>query len=210
MECLVSASLGPARRSWPCEFRLGETGRGVSRQSTIFVLRENEMKKSVRFSKDTKQRIIDEYLASTGLNTFRADEFVDWLADQPDHEAYAAFYGMTDEHAARQYRIDMARDMASGLRIVAKTEVIESGVTSVKVTEYPAYISPVKGRKDGGGYEPFDPSDEDAQAELRRQAGVQLAAWLNRYRGSAENIGLDMTPIEDMVRVLRDEKEEAA
>ena len=168
------------------------------------------MKKSVRFSKDTKQRIIDEYLASTGLNTFRADEFVDWLADQPDHEAYSAFYGMTDQHAARQYRIDMARDMASGLRIVAKTEVIESGVTSVKVTEYPAYISPVKGRKDGGGYEPFDPSDEDAQAELRRQAGVQLAAWLNRYRGSAENIGLDMTPIEDMVRVLRDEKEEAA
>ena len=71
-----------SRRSWPCEFRLGETGRGVSRQSTIFVLRENEMKKSVRFSKDTKQRIIDEYLASTGLNTFRADEFVDWLANQ--------------------------------------------------------------------------------------------------------------------------------
>jgi|TARA_Y100000114_G_C11563062_1_gene232719 hypothetical protein len=168
------------------------------------------MKKSVRFSKDTKQRIIDEYLASTGLNTYRADEFVDWLANQPEHEAYAAFYGMTDEHAARQYRIDMARDMASGLRIVAKTEVIESGVSTIKVTEYPAYISPVKGRKDGGGYEPFDPSDEEAQAELRRQAGVQLAAWLNRYRGSAENIGLDMTPIEDMVRVLRDEKEEAA
>ena len=34
MECLVSASFGPARRSWPCEFRLGETGRGVSRRSS--------------------------------------------------------------------------------------------------------------------------------------------------------------------------------
>ena len=59
----------------------------------------------------------------------------------------------------------------------------------------------------GGGYEPFDPESEESQAELRRQAGVQLAAWLNRYRGAAEHIGLDMTPIEEMATILRDEKE---
>ena len=43
--------------------------------------------------------------------------------------------------------------------------------------------------------------------ELRKQAGVQLAAWLNRYRGAAENIGLDLTPVENLVKVLRDEDE---
>ena len=48
------------------------------------------------FAKKTKQRIIDEYLQATGLNIYKPDEFVDWLAEQPDHEVYDAFYGMGD------------------------------------------------------------------------------------------------------------------
>ena len=161
------------------------------------------------FAKKTKQRIIDEYLQITGLNIYKPDEFVDWLATQPEHELYDAFYGMDDSVAARNWRIDKARQMASGLRIVVKQEdVKKSDVISIKVTEYPAYISPVATRKSGGGYEPFDPDDEDAQYELRKQAGVTLAAWLNRYRGSAENIGLDLTSVEYIVRVLRDDRDE--
>ena len=70
------------------------------------------------FARKTKQRIIDEYLQATGLNIFKADEFVDWLATQPEHEMYDAFYGIDDSTAARNWRIDMARRMASGLRIV--------------------------------------------------------------------------------------------
>lgn len=160
------------------------------------------------FSKKTKQKIIDDYLQNTGANMFVPSEFVDWLAGHPEHEAYEAFYSMDDYEAARQYRIEMARRLASGLRIVARTETVESDVVSIKVTEYPAYISPVARRKDGGGYEPFDPDNEAAQAELRRQAGVALAAWLQRFRGCAENVGLDMTPLEEMAVILRDEKEE--
>ena len=162
------------------------------------------------FSKKTKQRIMDDYLNATGRNTYDPKEFVMWLKDQPDHEAHRAFWGTSDEEAAMQWRIDLARRFASGLRIVAKTEVIESEVRRIKVTEYPAYISPVTTRRQGGGYEPFDPESEESQAELRRQAGVQLAAWLNRYRGAAEQIGLDMTPLEKMAMILRDEKEEDA
>jgi len=163
------------------------------------------------FARKTKQRIIDDYLQATGYNIFKADEFVDWLANQPEHEMYSAFYGTDDATAARQWRIDMARRMASGLRIVVKQEEVQqSSVVSIKVAEYPAYISPVSKRREGGGYEPFDPNDEASQEELRRQAGVALAAWLNRFRGSAEHIGLDMTPIENIVLVLRDDKEETA
>lgn len=162
------------------------------------------------FARKTKQRIIDEYLQATGLNIFKADEFVDWLATQPEHEMYDAFYGIDDSTAARNWRIDMARRMASGLRIVVKQEEVQqSEVVSIKVAEYPAYISPVAKRKEGGGYERFDPKDEASQEELRRQAGVWLAGWLNRYRGAAEHIGLDMTPIEDIVRILRDDKDQA-
>ena len=113
------------------------------------------------FARKTKQRIIDDYLQATGYNIFKADEFVDWLANQPEHEMYNAFYGTDDATAARQWRIDMARRMASGLRIVVKQEEVQqSSVVSIKVAEYPAYISPVSKRKEGGGYEPFDPDDE--------------------------------------------------
>ena len=161
------------------------------------------------FARKTRQRIILGYLADTGRNMFVPEEFVTWLLDHPEHEMYKAFHGRDDE-LLWQAKLDLARHLASGLRIVVKQEdVQQSDVVSIKVAEYPAYISPVAKRKEGGGYEPFDPDDEASQEELRRQAGVALAAWLNRFRGSAEHIGLDMTPIEDIVRILRNDKDEA-
>ena len=161
------------------------------------------------FARKTRQRIILGYLADTGRNMFVPEEFVTWLLDHPEHEMYKAFHGRDDE-LLWQAKLDLARQLASGLRIVVKQEEVQqSEVVSIKVAEYPAYISPVAQRKEGGGYEPFDPDDEASQEELRRQAGVALAAWLNRFRGSAEHIGLDMTPIENIVRILRDDKDEA-
>ena len=153
------------------------------------------------FQKKDRQRIVDGYLQVTGRNMFVPGEFVDWLGGQPDHEAYGWFYGMDDTEAARQYRIDLARRMASGLRIVVSdTEVVTN---TIVVREYPAYVSPLAGRREGGGYAPFDPRSEIDQAELRRQAGVSLTTWLGRYRGCAENIGLSVGPLEEMARVLR-------
>ena len=72
------------------------------------------------FPKKERQRIIDEYLAASGRNMFIPREFVDWLRDYPDHEAYDWFYGMDDAEAAQQHRIQLARQMASGLRIVVQ------------------------------------------------------------------------------------------
>lgn len=153
------------------------------------------------FPKSERQRIVDEYLQATGRNMFVPGEFVDWLAGQPQHEAYEWFYALDDTAAARQYRIDLARRMASGLRLVVSD--VETATQTIVVREYPAYISPVSGRREGGGYAPFDPRSEIDQAELRRQAAVSLAAWLNRYRGAAENIGLDVGPLEEMTQALR-------
>jgi len=158
-----------------------------------------------KFNKKTRQKIVDDYLNDTGKNTFKADEFVLWLETQPDHPAYNAFHGRDDE-LLWQAKLNLARQLASGLRIIVKSEVIESEMPSIKVTEYPAYISPVANRKLGGGYEAFDPDSSKSQEELRRQAGVYLAGWLNRYRGCAEHINVNLKPIEDIVRLLRDDK----
>lgn len=136
------------------------------------------------FTSKDRQRIIDGYLSETGRNMFVASEFIDWLEGHPDHEAYDWFFGIDDAEAARQHRIHLARKMASGLRIKAKMETTEANVVQITEREYPAYVSPMDGRKSGGGYARFDPDDPEAMAELRRQGAVALRSWLDRYAGS--------------------------
>lgn len=143
-----------------------------------------------------RQAIIDDYLTQTGRNMFSAPEFVDWLEGQPQHEAYEWFFGMDDAEAARQHRIALARRMASGLRIVANVETTQSQVVHITEREYPAYVSPVDGRKSGGGYERFDPNDPAAMAELRRQGATALSSWLARYRGAFGDA--DLTALEEI------------
>lgn len=45
-----------------------------------------------QFTKADRQRIIDSYLSETGRNMFVPGEFIDWLADNEDHEAYDWFF----------------------------------------------------------------------------------------------------------------------
>lgn len=143
-----------------------------------------------------RQAIIDGYLAETGRNLFNAAEFIDWLEGQPDHEAHPWFFGMDDATAARQHRIALARRMASGLRIQAKVETKEARVVQITEREYPAYVSPVAGRKHGGGYERFDPQDKESMAELQRQGRIALQSWLDRYGGAFASA--DLTALEEI------------
>ena len=64
-------------------------------------------------------------------------------------------------------------------------------------------------RKSGGGYEAFDPDNEQAKT-LRRQAAVGLYSWLNRYRGCVEHVGIDVSSIENIAEELRGNKEDVA
>lgn len=166
-----------------------------------------------KFNKKTKQKIIDDYLNATGRNSFVPEEFVTWLADKPDHVAYKAFHGQ-DEHLLWQAKLQLARQFVSGLRIVVREEVVTNSSRSIDVVErtveYPAMISPTQSRKQGGGYVSFDPQSPQAQAELRKQAGIALAGWLDRFRGCAEHAGVDLSHIEDTIRVLRDDAAVAA
>lgn len=156
-------------------------------------------------TKKDRQRIIDDYLSKSGRNMFVPAEFVDWLQERPEHEAYEAFFGTTDAVAAREYRTQMARKMASGLRIVARQEdARKAAVVSISVREYPAFVSPVAGRKTGGGYEPFDPDNAAQLAELVEQGRASLRGWLARYRGAFEEAGVDLSDIEKIAIVDRD------
>lgn len=163
-----------------------------------------------KFTSKDRQRIIDEYLASTRRNMFVAGEFIDWLGRNPGHEAYEWFFSKSDTEAAREYRIGLARQMASGLRITLKVSDTPKSSVSVKVREFPALVSPISGRKSGGGYQSFDPSDAVLVAELRRQAVQSLTAWLNRYRGVMEAGGTDLSQIEALAVSIEKSLESAA
>jgi hypothetical protein len=142
---------------------------------------------------------------------FVPSEFIDWLGDNPKHEAYDWFYGMADAEAAREYRIALARRMASGLRIVAQVSVAPDSAQVVQFStrEFPAYVSPVSGRKDGGGYSPFNPDDPVLMDELRCQGAQALRSWLERYRGAAEAAGIDVVPIEHIAGAMHRERSAA-
>jgi hypothetical protein len=146
------------------------------------------------FKQKTRQRIIDGYLAATGRNLFQPREFVEWLADKPDHEAYPIIFAKSDGEAALEYRIDIARRMAAGLRVTVTHSETVNRVVQVTTREYPAYVSPMAHRRGGGGYQPF--SEEDHMAELRAQGRVALRGWLERYRGAFEADGVGLSGVE--------------
>jgi hypothetical protein len=134
------------------------------------------------FTKRDRQKIIDDYLQNSGENMFVASAFIDWLSDKPEHQAYPWFFAKDDATAAREYRIGLARQMASGLRIVSVVSTTDAAnVVHIVTHEYPAYVSPMAGRRTGGGYERFDPEDAEHIAELQRQGARALRSWLDRY-----------------------------
>lgn len=157
------------------------------------------------FSKAERQAIIDDYLQESGANQFVPGDFVDWLQQRPDHIAWPWFFEAGDEVAAREHRIGIARQMASGLRITA--QVMAAPETSAPavftVREFPALISPVAGRKSGGGYQPFDPDDGPSMRELQQQGASALRSWVARYRGAAEAAGADLAPLEEIAALMQ-------
>jgi len=144
------------------------------------------------FTKDTRQRIINEYLNDTGRNMYIPADFVEYIQERPEHEAYAFIFGKTDKEAAHQYRVDLARDFARGLRIKVEVQETKSKVSSVKVREYPSFISPVENRREGGGYQAFDPNSPEMRAELMRQGITSLTAWIERFGDTFETEGIQI------------------
>lgn len=148
-----------------------------------------------------KQKVIDDYLASSGRNQFVPAEFLGWLKEQPEHECYEVFFGISDAEAAFAYREDLVRRWVSGLRIVVKHEDAHvKNVGTIEVSEYslPLAHSPVENRRDGGGYVRTDPNDPEHLAELARQGAVALASWIERYRGTANLLGIEVEGLEQV------------
>ena len=158
------------------------------------------------FDRTYRQKIIDEYLNATGNNHFVPGEFLEWLEPQEDHRVWSVFFGKSDEEAAHQYRLSVARQFVAGLRIVVHSQS-ETGPVSVMV---PAFISPVSERRAGGGYVSVDVREHDTTQELCRQAAADLDRWIKRWGGTAALAGVDIKAANEIAGALAARGVEAA
>ena len=167
-----------------------------------------------RFGKKDREKIINDYLNQTGRNSYVPAEFVDWIQNKPDHPVYKLFGFEDDEKMALKYRIQMARQFATGCKITVQykdlpTETIDISdsitVVDEKVVRFPTFISPIDGRAQGGGYQRFDLNNPEVVAELCRQSCRELRAWINRHEGICTLKSIDIETLSEIADSLESE-----
>lgn len=141
-----------------------------------------------RFTKAFRQQIIREYAENNG-GIFDPAGFLEACRD-PEHPAHS-WFEWDDDKAALEYRLDQARDFARGLKITFEVRTVAGGKMRIRQATAPLALSPIDGRKDGGGYYLTDPQNEAHLEELRKQAAQSLRWFLMRYHSVIEQSGID-------------------
>ena len=133
---------------------------------------------AIRFTKNDRQAIIDDYLNKTGRNSYVPSEFIQWLRDKPDHKVYDTFFGTSDAEMADKHRENLARNLASGLRITIKVSELPmpQNTDSIKVetVTVPSMVSPINSRANGGGYIAVDVQDTNTMHELCKRIDAEF------------------------------------
>lgn len=160
------------------------------------------------FTKEIRQEILDEYTARHG--EFSPAGFLrEVRASNGSHPAWS-WFEWDDGKAAEEHRVWQSRMFVQGLKIKFEIETSSSKVSKIEVREAPAYLSPVDRRAEGGGYYPFDPSNDAHRQELARQASQSLETWMRRYGGIFELMGGNLKTIQKARIVLEGKKVDAA
>ncbi|MDF2809310.1 MAG: hypothetical protein K0S56_341 [Microvirga sp.] len=144
-----------------------------------------------RFTKERRQEIVREF-ALRHNGQFNPGLFLDEVREKGvEHPAYEWFEWDRDK-AAHAYQVEQARDFARDLRVSFKVEEIgRKGTILVREAPMPMVLSPIGGRRDGGGYVLVDPDDPAHMTEHCRQAALALRAWLTRYQAALIHVGRD-------------------
>ena len=167
-----------------------------------------------RFTKALRQEIIRDFCFRYNAE-FDARLFEQEVRETgPSHPAYEWFTWDSDR-AAHEHRVWQAREFASGLKVAFTIEEIgRNQSVRVREIEMPFLVSPMDGRRAGGGYYLSDPSSPEQMAEFCRQAAMDGARWLRRYEAAFVHAGASVAVIERQLKLLEaaapEEREEAA
>lgn len=154
------------------------------------------------FTKEQRQQIIRDFCLRRNMD-FDARLFAKEVRDTgPEHPAYD-WFEWDDGKAAEEFRIWQAREFSRGLRVSFQIEEVgRSGTIRVREVSVPMLVSPLDGRRAGGGYFLTDPEDPSHMAELCKQAATDLRRWLRRYEGALAHAGGSVSVIERQLRLL--------
>lgn len=163
----------------------------------------------MRYSKKLRRQIVEEF-ASRHDGEWSPELFLQEVRAQgEDHPAYEWFEWDKDK-AAYAHWTWQARQFGDGIIVSRRVEEMrpESQI-SIRHVEVPLAVSPVAGRKDGGGYYIFDPQNQEHMEELCRQAARDLKAWIKRYRAAVIHAEGSVEAIEDQIHSLEAVEERA-
>ena len=156
----------------------------------------------MNMNKPYRQKVINSYLNDSGYNKFEANEFLNFIIENPDwnKDVYKLFFPSGDkdlnEHGyqkdAWENKKLKARQFTHGLTIQVEKPTIIKGDTVAKIYTYPKLISPVEDRKSGGGYVVVDPNDLEHQHEMGRQAINYLKNFKKKYGSYCEDINVSL------------------
>ena len=169
------------------------------------------MAKRRKFTVSLRQEIIEEFAARHG-GQYDPALFFEEVRDQGrQHRAHDWFmWNRTD--AAYQYNLWQARAFAQGVKVSFTVTNVGGGSFTM---DAPMVISPLSGRKGGGGYTTMDPENEEHVAELSRQGAASLRSWIARYKFCLQHAEIPVAPFEQAAARLEeigddDDGEEAA
>lgn len=154
-----------------------------------------------RFSKALRERIVREFTARHNGRYDPAVFVEEVKAAGPDHEAYE-WFEWDDEAAASSFRVEQARSFVQGINISFTVETLVRGNITVSPCIMPLVVSPMEGRRAGGGYVINNPDNPDHVAEFCGQAARDLDAWLRRYRAAVLSAGGSTAHVERLAALL--------
>lgn len=163
-----------------------------------------------KFTKQLRQEIVREFAVRHNGQFDPSLFLAEVEAVGSEHRAHSWFEWDT-EKALRQHHLWQAREFANGLRVSFQVEeVSRNGPIKVRETEMPFVLSPVDGRRGGGGYLLTNTDDPEHMAEYCRQAATSLRTWWNRYQGALIYSGGAPAAIEKALKALDAVSEDAA
>lgn len=154
------------------------------------------------YTKARRQAIVKAFaLRNNGV--FNPKRFLEEVREQgSNHPAYGWFEWNKDR-AFDAYQLDQVRAFTQDLKVSFKVEEV-GRVGPVRITErvMPLVMSPMAGRKDGGGYVLTNPNDPAHMAEHCRQAAIALRGWINRYDAALKHAGGSVEMVMSVVQTL--------
>lgn len=115
------------------------------------------------------------------------------------HPAYS-WFTWDDQDAAHKQRVTEARNFVRKIEInyvINDPEALKIEVSA------PAFISPIDNHQNGGGYQIYNPGDQDHVDAFRAEARRALKAFASRYQSVLVSNNLHLT-LADVVDLLED------